>query len=331
MVTRIIAEIAQGYEGRADYCDFYVRAAAKAQADAVKFQIVYADDVSEPAYQYYDWYKKLEMDIGVWKAVKARAGERGIKLFTDVSGERAMRVADTIRPDGIKIHASNFFNRALIRKAFGIAGTVFVSLGGVAEDEIDGLLADVKKWGGLDRLTLLYGFQSEPTPVEASNIARLPLLRRRYPNVGLGYLDHVAGNDPDRVHVSIMAMTLGVDWIEKHLTLSRFLEVEDFVSAIEPDEFADYVATIRRLEKAFGPADMTLNDAEKRYRDKSVKKIIAARAIAKGHAVTLEDIELKRTPRIPAFAGIHDPSQVLGRALLRAIAAGEPILTEDVV
>ena len=49
--------------------------------------------------------------------------------------------------------------------------------------------------------------------------------------------------------------------------------MEDYVSALEPDEFADYVATIRRLEGAFGPADMALNPGEKRYRDKAVKKI----------------------------------------------------------
>ena len=41
---KIIAEIAQGYEGRPDYSDFYVRAAARAGADAIKFQIVDDDD-----------------------------------------------------------------------------------------------------------------------------------------------------------------------------------------------------------------------------------------------------------------------------------------------
>ena len=330
MATRIIAEIAQGYEGRADYCDFYVRAAAKAGADAVKFQIVYADDVAEPGYQYYEWFKKLEMDLSVWKAAKARAVEKNILLFTDVSGERALRVAEAIKPDGIKIHSSNFFNRAVIRKAFEIAGHVFVSLGGVAAEEIEGLIADVKSWNGLDRLTLLYGFQSEPTPVASSNLARLPLIRARFPNIGLGYLDHVDGKDPDRLHVSIMALALGADWIEKHLTISRFLEVEDYVSALEPDEFADYVATIRRLEGAFGPADMVLNDGEKRYRDKAVKKLIAARDLEKGRTISIDDIEFKRTARIAEYAGFHNPAGVLGRKAARKIAAGEPILAEDV-
>jgi sialic acid synthase SpsE len=329
MTTRIIAEVAQGYEGRADYCDFYVRAAAKAGADAVKFQIVYADDVAEPGYQYYEWYKKLEMDLAVWQAAKTRAIEKNILFFTDVSGERALRVAEAIKPDGIKIHASNFFNRTVIRKAFEIAGQVFVSLGGVKAEEIEGLIDDVRNWKALDRLTLLYGFQAEPTPIQTSNLARLPILRQRFPEVGLGYLDHVDGNDPDRAHVSIMAMALGVDWIEKHLTISRFLEVEDFVSALEPVEFADYVATIRRLQGAFGPADMTLNDAEKRYRDKSVKKLIAARDLDTGRPIAAADLEFKRTPRIPEYAGFHDPSSVLGRKPARRIAAGDPILAGD--
>ena len=250
-------------------------------------------------------------------------------FFTDVSGERALRVAEAIKPDGIKIHASNFFNRSVIRKAFDIADQIFVSLGGAMAEEVDGLIADVKSWNALDRLTLLYGFQAEPTPVAASNSRGCRCCASAFPNVGLGYLDHVDGNDPDRVHVSIMAMALGVDWIEKHLTISRFMEVEDFVSALEPDEFAGYVATIRRLQAAFGPSDMALNDAEKRYRDKSIKKLIAARDLEKGKAIVLADLEFKRTPRIPEYAGFHDPSGVLGRKLARKIAAGDPILSED--
>jgi flagella basal body P-ring formation protein FlgA len=74
---------------------------------------------------------------------------------------------------------------------------------------------------------------------------------------------------------------------------------------------------------------MALNDAEKRYRDKSIKKLIAARDLEKGKAIVLADLEFKRTPRIPEYAGFHDPSGVLGRKLARKIAAGDPILLED--
>ena len=167
---KIIAEIAQGYEGRLDYCDFYVRAAARAGADAIKFQIVYADDVAEPGYEYYDWYKQLEMPVEAWRAVRDRAAAEGIRFLANLSGDRAAAIAEAIGPDGITIHASNFFNRPLIKRAFDTGAQVFIYLGGIEIDEIERFCAEAAAWDVLDRLVLMYGFQAEPTPIEKSGV-----------------------------------------------------------------------------------------------------------------------------------------------------------------
>ena len=53
MITKnpfIIAEAAQGYEGNPEIAKLLLTAAAKANADAVKFQIIYADDIAVPNY-----------------------------------------------------------------------------------------------------------------------------------------------------------------------------------------------------------------------------------------------------------------------------------------
>lgn len=327
---KIIAEIAQGYEGRPDYCDYYVRAAAACGADAIKFQIVYADDVAEPGYQYYDWYKKLEMPVDVWHGVKARAEAAGIRFFANLSGERAAAVAEAIRPHGITIHATNFFNRPLIRRALEIADQVFVYLGGIEVDEIMRFRDEAASWNGLDRLALMYGFQAEPTPVEKSQLGRIPLLRKMLPGVALGYLDHAAGDSADTIHVSLLAMALGVEWIEKHLTLGRYMKVEDYVSALEPDEFAIYVATLDRLARAYGDCGAALSDDERQYRDKAVKKLVAATDLPAGTTLHQDQLEFRRTPRIKPFEGFHDPHAVLGRRLTRPLRGGDPILAGDV-
>jgi N,N'-diacetyllegionaminate synthase len=328
MHTRIIAEAAQGYEGRRDYCELYVKAAAKAGADAVKFQCVYADDSAEPGYQHYDFFKTLEMDVATWQWLKDMASELGIGLFTDISGERALQTVKQINPDAIKFHSSNFFNRPLMKSAFDIAERVFISIGGIHENELDQFMTEIESWNVKDRMTILYGFQAEPTPIDRSNLSRLPLLKQRFPGVEIGYLDHADGGSADQIHLSLCAMTLGADWIEKHITLSRYLEIEDFPSALQPDEFATYVATIRRLETAFGPATTVLSSEEEDYRDRAVKKLLTLRDLPAGHMMELSDLEFKRTPRISQFQGFHDPHTVVGRTVKQAVSAGEPLIED---
>jgi N,N'-diacetyllegionaminate synthase len=328
MKIRILAEAAQGYEGKIDYCMAYVDAAARAKADAIKFQIVYADDICEPGHVHYEIFSSLEMPTQSWARVKQAADDKSIPFVAEIFGGQSLKVAQEIKPDWIKIHSTDFFNRRLIADAFSIAQSVFVSAGGVTGDEIEALIEDVKNLGAVDRLILLYGYQSEPTPIEKSGLAKIPMLRRRFPEIELGYLDHTEGGSDDVVHVSAMAMALGVQWIEKHLTLSRFLEVEDFVSALEPDEFARYVETMHRLSTAFGRSNLSLTDEEKTYRDKAMKKILTARALKSGDEISADDIALIRSPRIPAGTGFHDPASVIGRRLLRDFGAGEPLYPE---
>ena len=48
---KIIAEIAQGFEGNSIYSELFVKAAAASGADALKFQLVYADELATPDYK----------------------------------------------------------------------------------------------------------------------------------------------------------------------------------------------------------------------------------------------------------------------------------------
>ncbi|MBT4710145.1 MAG: hypothetical protein HOB82_01280 [Alphaproteobacteria bacterium] len=329
MTIRIMAEAAQGYEGKIEYCMTYVSAAAKANADAVKFQIVYADDICEPGHVHYEIFRSLEMPTENWAAVKNSADEKSIPFVAEIFGGQSLEVAEILKPNWIKIHSTDFFNRPLIKRSFEIAQTVFVSAGGATEDEITNLVDEISSWGSASQLVLLYGFQAEPTPIEKSGLAKIPVLRKRFPDIELGYLDHTAGESEDRVHVSAMAMALGVHWIEKHITLSRFLEVEDFVSALEPDEFANYVQAMHRLSGAFGAADLSLSDEEKTYRDKAMKKVLAARDLVAGDVISDSDIKLIRTPRIAPGSGLHDPAQIIGQRLANNHRAGEAFQPGD--
>jgi N,N'-diacetyllegionaminate synthase len=323
----VIAEAAQGYEGKPLLAELLIRSAAHAGADAVKFQIVFADDVAVPGYRYYPWYKQLEMPESAWMRLKALAHECGLRFYADISGERALALALRLKPDGVKVHSANFYNHALAAQLIANFPRLLVSMGGIAVEEAERFIARHDLKAGTGQVAFLFGFQAEPTPIEQNALSRLPGLVRRLVGFQVGFMDHSDGGGPDVVHLSAMALALGVRLFEKHITLDRSLRLEDYASAASPDVFKTYVDALRRLEPALGCSDLALSDAEKDYRRRMVKKLIAARSLDAGQVLAVEDFLQKRLDA-QGNEFCYDPKEVVGRRLVRALAAGEPLKPE---
>jgi len=63
----IIAEISQGYQGDPILSELLVNGAISANADAIKFQMVFADELCTPDYKFYSLFKSHEMEDSVWE------------------------------------------------------------------------------------------------------------------------------------------------------------------------------------------------------------------------------------------------------------------------
>jgi N,N'-diacetyllegionaminate synthase len=112
---KIVAEIAQGYEGKPDLAMQLLEAAAAAGADAVKYQLIYGDEISTPGYQYYDLFKSLEMTDSVWEGLVQEAKKRKVELYLDIFGEKGLAKAERWGVDGVKIHSTDMLNMNLMK------------------------------------------------------------------------------------------------------------------------------------------------------------------------------------------------------------------------
>lgn len=320
----IIAEIAQGYEGRYELARLLVRAAARSAADAVKFQIVYADDLAVPDYEHYALFKSLEMDGETWRAIAEDARECGLQFYVDVLGPRAAEVTERLGADGIKIHSTCFFDETLMDWAFARGNKVLLSTGGISEQEVLELIA-ARRLAGSDHLTIMHGYQADPTPVDKTALARIPRLRQSY-GLDVGFMDHTEGAGPDTVTVSAMALALGVSVFEKHITLDRVLELEDYVSALTPSGFAHYVSSLRRLAEALDEPTNGATADEIAYRNKVLKRVVATRELEAGKVITAGDVALLRPARPE---GLFRLTEAIGRTAAVAIPAGFPVHEGD--
>ena len=97
-----------------------------------------------------------------------------------------------------------------------------------------------------------------PLPPEQANLGAIRTLRDAF-GFAVGLSDHTT--EPQRVPA--VAVALGARLIEKHFTLDRTLSGPDHSFALEPDDFARMVRTIRLAEEL--PSDEQLAWVRQRY------------------------------------------------------------------
>ena len=317
----IIAEMAQSYEGSYDVARETLDAAAASGADAVKFQIFTADELAVPGYRYYDLYRKLELSREQWKSLIDLAHSRKIQFLADVFGEQSATMLAEIGVDGYKIHSADTKNVPLMKHLAGLGLPIFLSTGGTTLPEIERAVATIRGAGNL-RICLLDGLQVSPTPLEDTQLRRLAFLRQHF-GVPVGCQDHVDAELPLARLLPLVALGMGADVIEKHLTLCRPLRREDHESALNPDEFATMVARVREAASTLGPGGYAMSAADLAYRKTMKKHVVARRDLPAGTRLGENDIVFRRTN---SDAPLLTAEELVGRILARPVGKNEVIL-----
>lgn len=325
----IIAELAQGYEGNPKQTELLTTGALATDVDALKYQLVFADELATPDYEYYDLFQSLEMPASVWREASERIHKADKTLYFDIFGFRSLALAQDVEADGVKLSTTEFYNRVLIEKALHEFNKVFISVGGIPEKDIN-LLVNELLVSHSKKICLIYGFQAEPTPLEQNNLLKLKSFKKRYPDFQLGFMDHSDGGSEDAFHLSLLAMGMGITVIEKHLTLDRTLKIEDYVSGIAPDQFQKFVALIRRFHTALGKESLELSELENEYRNKATKSVVAMKDLEKGQIIQIEDVALKRTGTIVRGKPIRMLADALGCELKGDVKKDHPISKDQV-
>jgi sialic acid synthase SpsE len=325
----IVAEAAQGFEGSPRQALLLARAAATAGADLVKFQLVYADELALPGYRYYELFRSLEMSDADWQAVRTEADSRKVGLAFDVFGPRSLALALSLGALAVKIHATDFFNDALVGETLRAAPEVHLSLGGIRAEELAAFF-DKHAALPLQKVVLMGGYQAEPTPIGVNNLARLGQLRARFPKQRVGWMDHSDGAADEADWLGAIAVPFGISVLEKHITLARPLELEDGISALDPAAFSKYVARIRIAEQAVGAPSLELTADETAYRRRALKSVVATANLRGGQPVPAGALALKRAVLDDGRYPLQQLERAVGRQLKRDVAVGSALYEDDV-
>ena len=295
----VIAEAGVNHNGSAELAKRLIDAAADAGCDAVKFQTFKAADLVEPdapkadyqkrnaknrAESQYEMLKKLELSKSDTRMLKAYCRKRGI-LF--LSSPFDCDSADFLSKLGVpifKIPSGEITNLPYLRRINSFGRAVILSTGMATLSEISAALKVLRDC----KVSLLHCTTEYPCPFDAVNLNAMLAMKRRF-RLPVGYSDHTRG-----IEVSVAAVALGAEIIEKHFTLSREMDGPDHKASLEPDELKRMVSSIRNVSAALGDGAKRPSAVEAKNAAVARKSIVAKRRIKKGELFSDANLAAKR-------------------------------------
>ena len=325
---KVIAEIANAHQGSSINAFKLAQSFAKAGADAIKFQIYFADELLVKNHPRFKHFEKQAFSKPQWKTLLNKSKNLGVEIYADIFGIQAYKIANKYKLDGYKIHSSDLNNIPLLELVARDNVKIFLATGGSTIMEISNALKVLSKNTHQNEIILMHGFQSYPTAIEDSNLNRLTALQDLYgPKIKIGYSDHVSGSDSFSTILPSLSLPYYVSYIEKHVTFDRDKKGVDYYSSLEPEHFQNFIYEIDRAEKSLGNKIYSFPEAEKEYRHTVKKSWTAAKSLKKGRVILPNDIIMKRTSNFihPLFY-----EDVVGKKLKKSIHSDQTI-TRDIL
>lgn len=318
----VIAEAGVNHNGTLSLAKKLVDAAARAGADAVKFQTFNPDELVTKAagkagYQernskireksllprtavpplrkgelaggesQYAMLKRLELPHAWHAELKKHAEKKKLVFLSTPFSLSDAQFLRSLRVAAIKVGSSDANNIPYLREIARWGLPILLSTGMCDLKEVREAVRTIKKAGNW-KLILLHCTTNYPTPFAETNLLAIRTLQKEF-KLPVGFSDHTEGGE-----VAIAAVALGARVIEKHLTLDRTMEGPDHRTSLEPDELKDFVAHIRNVETALGTGEKVSFKSEREIATVARKSVVTLLPVRKGERFAAKNIGVKR-------------------------------------
>ena len=330
MSVYIIAEAGVNHNGQLDLALKLCDAAKEAGVDAVKFQTWKTENIvtaqaRQAAYQtentgveesQYDMLKKLELSYTQFEEIQQYCKKIGVDFLSTPDEEESLEfLMNTLRLPLVKIGSGEVTNIPYLRTIASYQKPVILSTGMSTLAQV-ATAYDTLLNAGAPSVSLLHCTTNYPCPYEEVNLRAMLTLKDAY-KCQVGYSDHTMG-----IEISVAAVAMGAEIIEKHFTLDRNMEGPDHKASLEPQELKLMVQQIRHIESALGDGIKRPNKSEAENAKVVQKSILAKIPIKKGNLLSADNLTVKRAGE-GISASLWD--SVIGAPAIKDFDIDEPI------
>lgn len=324
----LIAETACGHDGSFVKLKKLILIAKNSGAKAIKFQIYRLKERANKKTKEEKIFKNLLLSDENWRNAVRFAQSKGLFVFADIFGLESFKLAERIKVDGYKIHSEDTLNFRFIEKVLKSKKITMIGVGGSHRIEIKSLLDHIKKIKINEKIILMTGVQTFPTPLEAHSISEVSDLIKKYSkyNVKIGFSDHVEGGSEESFLLPLMALSAGATIIEKHFTTDRKLKQTDYHSSLNKDEFKNFLKLINKFKKILIPIQ-DFNQWEKSYRKMFKKSPVTIKKKFKGETIKPEEIVYSKNTFNSQSLNFN---QICNKRILNNIEPGKSLTLQNI-
>ena len=303
MSVFIIAEAGVNHNGSISIAKRLIDIAAKAGADAVKFQTFKTENLvtkkakkanyqkknSNKDQSQFHMLKKLELTPLMHKRLLSYSKKKNILFLSSPFDLSSIDFLNNLKLKIFKIPSGEITNLPYLKKIGGLNKKIILSTGMSNMNEIKNALNILVKSGTKKKnITVLHANTEYPTPIRDVNL-RSMLSIGKILKVNFGYSDHTIGFE-----VSVAAVALGARCIEKHFTLNSNMRGPDHRASLEPKELTKMINAIRNIEIALGSSIKRPSKSEMANIKIVRKSLVASQDIKKGEIFTEQNLTTKR-------------------------------------
>ncbi len=295
----IIAEAGVNHDGDLAKALKLVDEAAKAGADAVKFQSYVAENIVDPLapkaeYQQrndgadesqFAMLKRLELSKADHVTISKYCLEKGIMFLSSPFDEKSADFLVELGVPAFKVPSGEIVNHAFLKHMAAKKIPMIVSTGMATLDEAAQAVDIIKDIP----FCLLHCVSAYPAEPKDCNLKAIKKLGQRF-GCSAGWSDHTPG-----IEVALAAAALGASVIEKHFTLDKTAKGPDHKASMAPDELSALVKGVRMIEAALGNGEKKPVEEELKIAAVARKSLVVAENLAKG-TILAETHLLARRP-----------------------------------
>jgi N,N'-diacetyllegionaminate synthase len=241
---KVIAETAFNHNGNIDYLLKLIKESKRSGADFVTVQVMDTEVFCVRDYERYDIYIENEISKEDWIRVFDFCGDLDLDLIPCALEDSSFNLCYNYGFRLFKIHATDITNKSFLEniKSKGDC-KVILETQCATNFDIRFALNILKE----NVECIIHGYSNYPTEVEELNLNALDFLQKEY-KLDVGLADHSL----DTIGIPVMALSKGVKYLEKHITLSRNNRNFDWQVSLYPEQFTSMVNTLKYYHKSLG-------------------------------------------------------------------------------